>query len=369
MFKELNKNYIILILGIFLITAIILVWQIRDSSAIDLDSGLIGYWKFNSASGRIAYDSSGHNHDAYSHAQYVLWGISGKIDTTTIFYGDRFFTAGDIEEFDFGSSDSFTATAWVKLDKEIKDYRAILGKANVNSKNGYALRHTKNGHLGLLLESSEEEKEINVVSENDYRDGEWHHLVGVVNRLNQTAYLYVDGLLKEKKDISQLGTMVNDCHFNLAGLNNNSVFFQGLIDEARLYNRSLSSLEVRNLFKQENGELPYQFYPAGSLLKARDSYKVYYINSDLEKKWIINKEVFNLYNNQWPDIIKVDSSVLDYYPLVQLMRAQNGQKVYYIKEQTKEWIKTPKEFEQRGFNWHEIDEVLSKELTEYLTVE
>ncbi len=368
MFKKLNKKYLILILGLFTTISLFLAFQVQNSTATHFRCGLIGYWRFESNYGRVAYDSSGNNYDAYANIKNVLWGIKGRVNETTIFYGDRYFTAGDIDDFDFNQSDSFTLTAWVKLDENIKNYRAILGKADSSSKNGYALRHIENGHLGLLLESTDSNKEINLIADKDYRDKQWHHLAGIVNRNNQTAYLYVDGILQDKARIHELGTLVNDNHFNIGGLNNNSVFFEGLLDEVRIYDRALPELEVRDIFLEENAEFVYNLYPAGTLLRASNSYKVYYINHDLEAKWIINQEVFNLYHNDWKDVIVVSPSVLDYYPTVYLIRANGDKKVYYIEGKTKQWIKTPEEFIQRGFAWDEVDPVLFGEISQYQDV-
>lgn len=337
--------------------------------ATDINEGLVGYWQFESNSGRTAYDSSGNGYHGYYDNQYgVLWGILGQVGRTTYFEGDNYFNTGDIDEFDFASSDSFTVSLWLKIDETVGEGDVILGKADTELKNGYVLRHLEDGRVGLLLESSDSGEETDIIVEGDYRDDQWHHFAVVVDREHQTGRIYVDTVLQERSYIGNIGDLDNYYNFNLGALGNDSNFFHGFMDEVRLYDRVVSETELEAIFVEENGEYCEKEYPAGSLLKQASSDKVYYINADLEKKWIINESVFNLYNNAWDDVIEVDDTVLGVYPSVDLMRARDGYRVYFIKNQTREWIESPADFENKGFDWSKVDDVLAEELSEYRDV-
>ena len=64
-------------------------------------------------------------------------------------------------------------------------------------------------------------------------------------------------------------------------------------------------------------------------------------------------------------MIKVDKSVLDQYPTVNLIRGINDTKVYFIQNGVKSWIQTAAQFEQKGYQWGNIDIVKDEEVAEY----
>jgi hypothetical protein len=96
-------------------------------------------------------------------------------------------------------------------------------------------------------------------------DGQWHHLVGV--RSGATARIYVDGLLEgsatnpvvltvnggsvdtsgcQYARIGALHTAPGHCSSHLPSPSDES-FFQGLIDEVKVYSRALSESEIQHL--------------------------------------------------------------------------------------------------------------------------
>lgn len=331
------------------------------------DTNLLGRWSFNEHTYELAWDHSGNNNHGYPRG--TLWGILGRTGLCLQFDHNDYVTMGDLESFDFKSTDSFSISAWVKIDDSISNYRVIVGKASNSSMDGYMLRHETDGNFSMNIEESDGQDQSNVIAYQDCRDNQWHHLVGVINRENKTNTIYLDGFAKGQADISKVGDLSNRYHFNIGSLENGGVSFKGLIDEVRIYNKALSLTEVRQLYNQDCQCSGIPYYQAGSLLRAANDYKVYYLNKNYQKKWIINEKVFNLYHNKWQDVIEVSSKDLALYPTVNLLRASNDQKVYLIQGETKQWIKSPQEFERKGFKWQDIDLILPRELAEYKEVD
>ncbi len=107
-------------------------------------------------------------------------------------------------------------------------------------------------------------------------------------------------------------------------------------------------------------------YPDARLLKGMGDPKIYYFNAKGQKKWIINPEVFNSYNNKWTDILEILPSEIDSYPTVTLMRLQGDSKVYLLEGITKRWIKTADAFNSLGYKWEDVDVINnSTELNAY----
>lgn len=342
----------------YLLAVLVFIFVLQINVTAYGDSGLVGYWKFDAVKDNIALDSSGNNIDGY--VNKLLWGVLGRVNVTLLFDGKGYIAVGDNEKLDFDANDSFTVSAWVKLDDSISGYKAILGKASDSSLNGYMLRHDQDGNLSMRIVGSEHSNDSTSVAKQDYRDGQWHHVVGVIDRTNNTNTIYVDGVQKDQSSANHVGDLTNSYFFSIGALDRGNIIFKGLIDEVRVYDRALSSAEVRQLYTQD-----CDCIVKGDLLQATDDYKVYYINKNSHKKWIINENVFNLYNNKWQDVIKVSPNALETYPTVKVIRAIGNDEVYEITGLTKQWIQTAQEFESLGYKWEDIDNVLVEELNEY----
>lgn len=106
-------------------------------------------------------------------------------------------------------------------------------------------------------------------------------------------------------------------------------------------------------------------YAQARLLMDESSKKVYYLNSRNQIKWLINEMVFSAYGNKWSDVIEVSLDEINSYQKVNLVRAQNQEKVYLLEGITKRWIQTAQAFSVQGYNWEDIDVILPAELDAY----
>ena len=79
----------------------------------------------------------------------------------------------------------------------------------------------------------------------------WHHVVGVIDRANQILRLYVDGVENGTPlDISAVGSLANALNFDIGVASNLTAgsFVVGKIDDVRVYNRVLTSDEIKRLY-------------------------------------------------------------------------------------------------------------------------
>lgn len=103
----------------------------------------------------------------------------------------------------------------------------------------------------------------------------------------------------------------------------------------------------------------------GSLLKLVDSPKVWHIQGDY-RHWIPNPHIFNLYKFSWSDIQTVSQEVLESFTISHLLKAYNSFDVYWIDEHGRRhliWNETT--FKRREFNWAEVVEVIPEEILYY----
>ena len=84
--------------------------------------------------------------------------------------------------------------------------------------------------------------------------GSWHHVVGVIDAVNNYRAIYVDGVLKASDSSAIPPMTVNDESLFIGGRNSSLPFWHdGLLDGVAIYDRALSAAEV--LARYNGGEL------------------------------------------------------------------------------------------------------------------
>jgi prepilin-type N-terminal cleavage/methylation domain-containing protein len=221
-------------------------------------SGLVGYWSFDEGTGTIAYDLSGYgnngtlldasstNADGNTPPQWT----TGKIGKALIFDGvDDYVSMGN--KFNMGTTQDFTLVAWVKVNALQASSQGVVGKLPWSC-GGYGIEIYPNGTIygnlktqtasacGCSLSRSSASSPLN----------EWYFLANTIKR-NDKNSLYFNGNLSTSGSISSLYGCSVDNSFNFtvgAPPGSGGNYFNGLIDEVRVYNRALSDSEIKALY-------------------------------------------------------------------------------------------------------------------------
>jgi hypothetical protein len=200
--------------------------------------GLVGWWKLDEGSGNIAADAGDKALDG------SLVGDTGWVDG--ILAGAIAFD-GDGDYVDLGKDPAFditnqiTVSAWIKVDAFDADWQTIVAKGD----SAWRLqRDQRNNTLefacsGILVPGTRWGAVHGTV---DVNDGRWHHAVGTYD--GSQICLYVDGRL----DVSSTASgpiKIND-HPVYIGENSDQSnrFWNGLIDDVRIYSYALTSEEI-----------------------------------------------------------------------------------------------------------------------------
>jgi len=196
---------------------------------------LIGWWKFDEASGNIAYDSSGYNHHGNLFGGPVY--VPGKINSALSFDG----TDDYVQLPNLGSFSSFTIEGWLKATGD-----SLIGSIGYNTfidgpGSGYRrLLYSTGGKMLAQMGAG------NHLSTNIVPRGQWNHIVYVYNSQTNIAKWYING----NPDSEFLGAISFGQPIKIgASYNLTGYMFNGLIDEVRIYNRALSAEEVLALFQ------------------------------------------------------------------------------------------------------------------------
>jgi hypothetical protein len=209
-----------------------------------LDKGLVGYWTFDGKdiglSGTRAKDLSGNNNYGTLNGGASLKGIEGKIGQALQFDGinDGVLVTGDV----MGTS-ATTVAAWINT-------RTLTVDQNIISNDTPAfIAELKIDQGDNQLEfSSDGGSTIAGISLTNLKTNTWMHIVAVRNSSNQVTF-YVDGVQKGTPNQAS-GTPSGGATDTSLGYNSDSGgnYWNGLIDEVRIYNRALSASEIARLY-------------------------------------------------------------------------------------------------------------------------
>ena len=208
------------------------------------DTGrLIAWWKLDDGSGNAAADSSG-NGLAGTLVGNPTWA-DGIASGALKFDGEGKYV-DTCKDPKFNITNQITIAAWIKVDAFDREWQTIISKGD----SSWRLQRNWNkgtlefGCTGLVVPSN---RWGGIYGRTDVNDGQWHHAVGVYD--GQKLNLYVDGRLEVLVDVK--GSININDYPVLIGENAEKPkrFWNGLIDDVRVYSYGLNADEVAALFK------------------------------------------------------------------------------------------------------------------------
>ncbi len=237
---------------------------INDLSIEDpTEYGLVGYWKFDEGTNTGAIlDSSGNNHQAVRNGTGAVW--TGSTLPSLMFdnaFAMRF--NGINDHVDAPQSNAFalqnlSLAAWMNLSASAGDRNTIVSYGKGSELHGasaagesYALIYHKNSNiLRFRLRKADDTSIIDLqVTPSVAVSGVWVHVSATWD--GTTATLYQNGVALGTA--TAVGT-INYTSDSLTMLRignwfgNNERFFNGALDDVRVYNRVLRADEVKNLY-------------------------------------------------------------------------------------------------------------------------
>ena len=225
------------------------------SRYLDTSAGPVAEWRLEEGAGTVAHDTSGQA----SHGNMLpnpggpSWG-AGKWGKGLQFDGvDDYVDAGSPSSLDI-TGNQVTVEAWVKWNQPQTGYPGIVDKLYGGA---YALKASGNTPYFYVVANGQEGR-------TEYTGGSggdlaWHHIVGTYDGANMR--LYVDGVLVNTQAHPAGGNITSTTASLVIGRRAvNTQFFNGSVDEARVYNRALSDTEVAARFQaapEDNDTLHY----------------------------------------------------------------------------------------------------------------
>jgi fibronectin type 3 domain-containing protein len=198
--------------------------------------GLVAAYSFDEGAGGVVTDASGNGH--FGTIAGASWTTSGRFGGALSFNGTN--ASVDLGGLGTFYRTAFTLEAWVQKQTATKNDVTVLGTWTANETGGpmiwvdHLATHyqlTMNQGLSNYLDSGQ-----NPVA------GAWQHLAVTFD--GTTARFYINGTEVANRTVSVSIGSSNSWRVGAYG-STPTGFFDGLIDEVRVYNRALSAVDVQ----------------------------------------------------------------------------------------------------------------------------
>jgi len=231
------------------LAALVTSIALSSTTQASLTDGLIAYYPFNGN----ANDETGYGYHGTVYGAILTMDRFG--DFSSAYYFDGIEDSIIIQNNPLLNPAHITLSAWVNVALDINHDLSmdIISKDGEKRNRQFLLNENGEGrfraHIGTAV------GDFHYFDSEPVERGKWHHVVQTYD--GESLNLYVDGEPQFPEEI----------HTVSGGSDNSSqpirigggaperllpLWFRGMIDDVRIYNRSLSALEVQQLFRQES---------------------------------------------------------------------------------------------------------------------
>jgi hypothetical protein len=218
-----------------------------------VEPNFISWWKFDEGSGTIAYDSAGGNDGTLVNSP--VWA-TGQINGALSFDGiNDYIEVNDNVTLDI--TDKITVCAWVKREVTGVRHDIVAKHTNTNPYNGFH----------LIIGPADVQFAATIggswqgCSGGNIDAMSWHYLAGTFNGME--ARLYIDGNLIANKIVSgKISVNSNKLYVGRAEPTYGGYFFDGKIDDVRIYDKALTAEEIWQLYREGLGPKAFAPNPA-----------------------------------------------------------------------------------------------------------
>ena len=222
-----------------ILTTILAVLLLTSIAQADITTGLQAWWKFDEGSGTTALDSSGNSNNG-TLTNSPLY-VTGKIGPYALIFSpaSSYVSTGAVSGL---TLTSFTFAAWINVTAYpvFSAYAAIVHNDIGGSPTGIYEESTS-GFVVVAGGGTGVAKWL--IPASSVPIGGWHHIVATYD--GTTYAMYLDGVAAGS---TYVDSNYSDGAVPYAIGRGNASYFNGSIDDVRIYNRALSSSDVTQLY-------------------------------------------------------------------------------------------------------------------------
>lgn len=214
---------------------------------LPVTSGLAGWWGFDEGTGVVTFDSSGNNNNGALSGTTIPTWTSGKVGPYALNFN------GNGQYVDAGTkfpliTSAITISAWVNPGATQTAYADIWGDHQDGFK-GMVMRQNASTLNQYNWSYGNGINWINGSGFFNLQTNTWQHVVAVKD--SQYCYVYINGTEQVSARVSCADNIVPATVINFSvgiGYSGGVRYFNGQIDDVRVYNRALSAAEINQLY-------------------------------------------------------------------------------------------------------------------------
>jgi len=238
-------------------TEILALYNSYDPGVVvsTLQQGLVGYWDVGAGSTTTATpDRTPYNNDGTVSNATLTTDRKGQSSKAYDFNGTSDYAeVADNATLDFGDTSDFTISGWFNRDTSVNDH-VIAAKRNslsTASDAGYIV-YIQGSDDKLYLDISDGTDEYQLASTSTFAATGWNFFVVAWDQDSAAnSEIYINGVADSATDtgtIGNVGDLSNSVTLRFGSESDGASYFDGKIDDVRLYNRALSATEVLALY-------------------------------------------------------------------------------------------------------------------------
>jgi hypothetical protein len=234
------------------LTILCLIFTGQSDAKFDMESA-VGIWLFDDGSGNVAKDTSGKGHDGKL-MNGPKW-VNGKFAMALEFDGkDDYVDCGDDDNLNVNRKpkasvnevNTFTLMAWVfPTSIDAATHEMIAGKGWSATERSYYLSLYQ-GKAFVSFRNPGNTAQADVQGNTAFQKSTWYHIAGINNRKENKAAIYVNGVKENEKAIDY-DVMVTPKPLWIGNMEDQTLHFNGIIDDFAIFNVALSEDEIKNI--------------------------------------------------------------------------------------------------------------------------
>ncbi len=218
--------------------------------------GLVGHWPLDEPNGTTANDVSGEGHTGMLERglNFNTDRTSGQIGSAVAFDGseDRI----RLPDIDKGLQSGFSVSAWVKPNNAEGDYQGVVGSTT----SGGFMMFIKQGQLAFTVTTYENGRKL--MSEGTILNNVWQMVTCTFD--GNAMRWFINGKNVHNEPLSGTLKKTDEAWIGWSGWSEE--YFEGDIDDVRLFNNALTEQKVVDLFEEgNNGTAPVNLASAADL--------------------------------------------------------------------------------------------------------
>jgi len=193
-------------------------------------------------------DPNGSNLEAeydFDGTKYITFGYAPQVEEKRSIYFDGVVDYIDMENALNLNPSDFTVSAWIKRGSSSAN-TSILSKRDAAYTEGYDFKITSTGRFEMSWKNGTTQT---ITSDVVIPVNEWHQVAVIYS--GGTTNLYIDGVLDKTASLTAPIPTTQSFYIAAAGKNTPTAYFEGNIDEVRVWNTALSVDQLHYVMNQE----------------------------------------------------------------------------------------------------------------------